>query len=46
MKKALEAYPDMFERLQEKGLPIFYKVKVRPTVWMFEVYLWLRTRKW
>ncbi len=42
----LSPYPDLFEKLQEKGLPIYYKLKVKRIVWPFEVYLWLKMQRW
>lgn len=44
--KVLSPYPDLFERVQEKGLSITYKHKLKPTVWPYELYLWLKVQKW
>jgi hypothetical protein len=44
--KALSPYPDLFEKVQEKGLPIYDKLKLKGNVWIFELYLWLKLLKW
>lgn len=30
LRKDIEPYPDLFDQIQEKGLPINYKMKLKP----------------
>lgn len=32
MNKTLSQYPDLFKKVQEKGLQIYYKIKIKPYV--------------
>ncbi len=46
MGKQISPYPDLLNAIQEKALPIVYKLKIRPTVFCYELYLWLKMKKW
>jgi hypothetical protein len=46
MNKYISPYPDLLDIIQEKGLPITNKIKIRPKVFPYELYLWLKIQKY
>jgi hypothetical protein len=46
MRKDIEPYPDLFEQVQEKGLPVNCKMKLKGYTFALEPIVLVRMRKW
>lgn len=46
MRKYIEPYPDLFEKIQEKGLSVNYKIKCKSYAVAMEPILLMRATKW
>jgi len=46
MRKYIEPYPDLFEKIQEKGLSVNFKIKCKSYTVAMEPILLMRATKW
>jgi hypothetical protein len=46
MAKFISPYPDLFNSIQAKGLPISYKVKLKPYIFCSELVVFYRMNEW
>jgi hypothetical protein len=46
LRREIEPYPDLFEQVQEKGLPVNYKMKLKGRSFALEPVLLARMSRW
>jgi len=46
MRKNIEPYPDLFDQIQNKALPINYKLKLKNYMFSYEIVILMRMEKW